>query len=102
VGFGAKYVGEQEHIALPIHVERLVQTHLCFQARGLSQMHEDLVLYAPRGECGEFYVLVGLEAAHRLDQPDSAYRDEVLKVYARVVEAFCYVDYKAEIALDEF
>src|SRR5699024_498633 len=69
--------------------------------RRLAQMHEDLVLYTPGGECGELDVLVRLETAHRLYQPYRADGDQILKVDARVVEPLRDVDHKAQIALYE-
>ena len=46
VGVRAENVREQQLVAVPVGVERLVDAHLCFLRAALAQVHEDLVFNA--------------------------------------------------------
>ena len=98
----AQDVGKEEFVAFEIGVERLVEGDFAFQPRRPPEIHENFVLDAAGGIGGEFYVPVGAEGIDRLDQPDRADGDEIVRIDARIVELAGYVHDQAEVVLDEF
>ena len=101
VAVGAEDVGEQQLVAVPVGVDRLVEGDLGLAARNFADVHQDLVLDAARGIGRELDVPVGAERADGLDQANRADGDEVLDVDAGVFKAPRDVDHETQIALDE-
>ena len=101
VGVRAEDVREQQLVAVPVGVERLVNAHLCFLGAAFAQIHEDLVFDAARGVGRKLDVLVRLEGVDGLDEPDRADRDQVLDVDAGVFKPARDVHYQPQVVLDE-
>ena len=101
VGVRAENVREQQLVAVPVSVERLIDAHLRFLRAALAQVHEDLVFDAARGVGRELDVLVRLEGMDGLDEADRADRDQVLDVNARVFKPARDVHHQPQVVLDE-
>ena len=101
VVIGAEHIPEQQLVAVPIDVEGLVKADLQLQSVGLAEEHEYLVFDAARSIGCELDIFIGAEGVDGFDEPDSAYRDEVIYLYARIFEFFCDIDDEAEVMLDK-
>ena len=101
VVIGAEHIPEQQLVAVPIDVEGLVKADLQLQSVGLAEEHEYLVFDAARSIGRELDIFIGAEGVDGFDEPDSAYRDEVIYLHARVFEFFCDIDDEAEVMLDK-
>ena len=97
----AQHIGEQQLVAVPIHVEGIVDGNLVAQLGMLAQKHEDLIFDAARSIGGQLDVALRAECVHSLDEADGADGDEIL--HARVARFIFpgYVDDKPQIVCDE-
>ena len=75
VGVAAQQVGEQQLVAVPVHVEGVVDGHLVAQLGAFPKVHQDFILNAPAGVGGQLDVALHLEGVHRLDEPNGANGD---------------------------
>ena len=101
VRLGAQHVAEEQLVAVPIRVQRLVERDLPLLVGGLAQVHQNLVLDAPGGVGSQLDVFVHLEGVHRLDETDGADGDEILQPQPGGFELFGNVDHQAQIVDDE-
>ena len=97
IGLGAEYIRHYKFVALSVHVERLVKRNFGAQTNYSAQVHQYLVFDTARRISRELDVFVGIERIYRFNQSYSAYRDQVLYVYARIVELARNINYKPEI-----
>ena len=96
-----EHVAQQQLLAIPVGVERLVETDLRALGRVFTQVHEDLIFDAARGIRRELDVLVGAEGVDGLDEPDRADGDQILDVDAGVFKAARDVDDQPQVPFDE-
>ena len=96
-----EHVGQQQLVAVPVRVDRLVERDLGLLACDLADVHEDLILDAARGIGRQLDVPVRFECADGLDEADGPDGDQVLDVHAGVLEPARDVDHEPQIALDE-
>ena len=101
VGLAAQKVGEQQLVAVPVHVQGVVDGDLVAQLGALPQVHQDLVLDAPAGVGGQLDVPLYLEGVHRLDEPDGANGDQVLHAGAGTFKLFGDVHHQPQVVGDE-
>ncbi len=97
----AENVREQQLVAVPVGLQRLVQADLGALRAYLAQIHQDLILDAARGVGRKLYLLAGIEGVHGLDKPDGADGYQILDVDACVLKALRNIHYKAQIVLDK-
>src|SRR5690606_715113 len=92
VALDADDVGEQQFVAVPVGVERLVKRYFRPGFRGPAQVHQDFVLDAARGVSGQLDVLGRVERVDRLDKADRADGNQVFHGDARVFKLAGDVD----------
>ena len=97
----AEDIGEQQLVAVPVGVERLVKADLGLLRRSLAQMHEYLIFNAARGVGRELDVLVAAVRVHCLDEPDRTDGDEVFDVDAGIFKPARDVGDKPQVVLNE-
>ena len=101
VAVRTQHIAEQQLLAVPVGVQRLVEADLHAAAAVLPQVHEYLVFDAAGGVGGQLDILVGTKRVDGLDQPDGADGDQVLDVDAGVLKAAGNVHHQPQIPLDE-
>ncbi|MNE36321.1 hypothetical protein D3C80_1301280 [compost metagenome] len=62
-----------------------------------SQMHENFILYTAGCKGRKLRTFVRTVALNGFDQPDGADRDEILHVFACIVEFFDYMGNKPQV-----
>ena len=90
-----QHVGQQQLIAVPVGVQRLVKGQLRLLGGYFAQVHQNLVLNAPAGVGRQLDALGGLVGPHRLDESDGPDGNQVLDIDARILEPAGDVDHQA-------
>ena len=97
----AQNVREQQLVAVPIGVDRLVERDLRLLPRNLSDIHQDLVFDTARGVRRKLDVPVDAEGGYRLDKPDRPDGNEILHADSRVFKTPGQIHDQPQIALNE-
>ena len=98
---GAENVGQQQLIAVPVGVQRLVKTDLRPLGADLAQVHQDLVFNAAGGVGRKLDLLPAVKGVHSLDEPDRPDGDQILQVDAGVFKALGDIDHEPKIVLNQ-
>ena len=101
VGLRAEDVRQQQLVAVPVDVQRLVDRHLVLLRLGLAQIHQNLVLDTARSVGGQLDVFFRAEGVDRLNQADGADRGQVLHPDAGRLELFGDVHHQAQVVDNE-
>lgn len=94
VGFGAQNIDQCNFVSFFIGANRIVKRDVLARFLKRSQMHQNFIFYAAGGECRQFRPFAGLEAFDRFDQADRSDGDQVLQVFAGIVELLEVVNMK--------
>ena len=86
VRIAAQDIRQQEFIAVPVHVEGLIDGKLVSQLGILAQIHQNFVFDTAGGIGGELDIAAGTEGVDRLDQTDCPDGDQVLDPHPRAFE----------------
>lgn len=86
VRLGSENILQRNFIALFIRADRIGQRNIFARLFERPQMHQDLVLDTTSRECGELRAFAGLKALNGLDEADRADRNQILEIFAGIVE----------------
>ena len=97
----AQHVRQEQLVAVPVGVDRLVERDLRLLVGDLTDVHEDLVFDAARGIGRELDIPVRPEGIDGLDEPDGADGNEVLEIDTRIFKPPRDIHDQAQVVLDE-
>ena len=97
----AEHIGQQQLVAIPVGIDRLVERNLRLLVGDFADVHQNLVFDAARRIRRKLDVPVGPEGIDGLDQTNGSDGDQVLQIDTGVFEPARDIHDKAKIMLDE-
>ena len=95
--FAAQNIGEKQFIAIPVHIQRIVDRNLIFLLGTLAQIHQNLIFNATGCIRRQLDLALRAKGIHRFDEADGPDGNQILHICRAGFELLCNIYHQAQV-----